>query len=132
MRYAFDSDICIYLMNDRYPALNERVAALEDRPVVSSVALAELCFGAEKSRKQAHNRRELEFFLAQVDVLPFDAAAARHYGQIRAELEAKGTPCGGNDMLIGAHARSLGLILVTNNIREFQRMPGLEVENWAS
>jgi tRNA(fMet)-specific endonuclease VapC len=86
--------------------------------------------GAEKSARRVDNLTATEHFVARLDVLPFDAKAAAHYGQLRAELERAGTPCGPHDMQIGGHARSEGLIVVTNNPREFSRMPGVRVENW--
>jgi tRNA(fMet)-specific endonuclease VapC len=88
-------------------------------------------YGAEKSARRAENLTALEHFAARLDVLPFGDKAAAHYGQLRAELERMGKPCGPHDMQIGGHARSEGLILVTNNTSEFARMPGLRVENWA-
>jgi len=97
---------------------------------VSSISVGELLFGAAKSSRQLANRLAVEDFLSVLKVPDFDAAAAAHFGEIRAHLERAGTPCGPYDMLIGAHARSLGLTLVTNNRREFDRMPGLTVENW--
>jgi tRNA(fMet)-specific endonuclease VapC len=85
---------------------------------------------ARKSRHVADNLTAIGHFVARLDVLPFEAKAAAHYGQVRAELERAGTPCGPHDMQIGGHARSEGLIIVTNNIREFSRMPGIRAENW--
>ncbi len=128
--YMLDSNICIYLTSGRFPQLDRRVAGEAERLCLSSIALGELSFGVEKSDRIERNRKGLDLLLANLDVVAFDAAAARHYGEIRAYLEKAGTPCGANDMLIGAHARSLGLTLVTNNRREFDRMPGLKVENW--
>jgi tRNA(fMet)-specific endonuclease VapC len=90
-----------------------------------------LHYGAEKSGRRAENPTAIEHFAARLEVLPFGGKAAAHYGQLRAELERAGTPCGPHDTQIGGHARSEGLILVTNNRREFDRMPGLRVENWA-
>jgi tRNA(fMet)-specific endonuclease VapC len=86
--------------------------------------------GAEKSARRAENLTAIEHFVARLDVLPFDAKAAAHYGQLRAELARAGTPCGPHDMQIGGHARAEGLIVVTNNLREFSRMPGVRVEDW--
>jgi tRNA(fMet)-specific endonuclease VapC len=90
-----------------------------------------LHYGAEKSVRRVENLTAIEHFVARLDVLPFGAKAAAHYGQLRAELERTGTPCGPHDMQIGGHARSEGLIVVTNNMREFDRMPGIRAENWA-
>jgi tRNA(fMet)-specific endonuclease VapC len=88
--------------------------------------LAELEFGMRKSARPEHNLKGLSLFVSRLQVLPFDTSAAEHFGQIRTDLERAGTL----DMLIAAHARSLGLTLVTNNRREFDRVPGLRVENW--
>jgi tRNA(fMet)-specific endonuclease VapC len=127
--YMLDSNICIYLMSGRFPELDRRVAA-EDELYLSSIAYGELCFGVEHADRVDRNRRNLDLLIEQLRIVPFDRTAAAHYGEIRAHFERLGTPCGANDMLIGAHARSLGLTLVTNNRREFDRMPRLEVENW--
>jgi tRNA(fMet)-specific endonuclease VapC len=97
---------------------------------ISSITLGELFYGAEKSARRSENLAAIENFVARLDVLSFGERAAAHYGQVRAELERAGTPCGPHDMQIGGHARSEGLIVVTNNMREFVRMPGLRVENW--
>src|SRR5580704_14565333 len=107
LTYMLDTNICIY-----------------------SITLGELYYGAEKSARRVENLTAIEHFVARLDVLSFEAKAAAHYGQVRAELERSGTPCGPHDMQIGGHARSEGLIIVTNNIREFGRMPGIRVENW--
>ena len=130
IEFMLDADICIYLMSKRHPELNKRAEAAGEAVCISTVALAELRFGVENSDRQAANRRELDGFVADLEIMDFDAAAAQHYGEIRAALRRAGTPVGSNDLLIGAHARSLGLTLVTNNRREFDRMPGLKVENW--
>ena len=100
------------------------------RSEIGCITLGELHCGAEKSARRAHNLTAIEYFVARLDVLPFEAKAAAHYGQVRAELERAGTPCGPHDMQIGGHARSEGLIIVTNNVREFSRMPGIRAENW--
>lgn len=125
-----DTNICIYVMRDRQPIPRERFLSLEGQLCVSSVTVGELAYGAEKSEHRRQNLEELDFFLSRIRILDFDETAARHYGQIRSELERLGTPCGPYDTQIGAHARSLGLTVVTNNRREFDRMPGLRVENW--
>ena len=87
-------------------------------------------YGAEKSARRAENLSAIDNFVARLEVLPFEAKAAIHCGQLRAELERAGTPCGPHDMQIGGHARSKGLIIVTKNMREFSRMPGIRAENW--
>ena len=94
------------------------------------VTLAELLHGAEKSSRPAANLTVVEDFTSRLEVLPYTAKAAQHYGQIRAELERAGTPIGVNDLHIAAHARSEGLVLVTNNLAEFERVSGLRTENW--
>ncbi len=130
LAYMLDTNICIYVMKNRPPALRERFNAVAEQLCISSITLGELRYGAEKSARPLENNAALEQFAARLDVLPFGDKAATHYGQVRAELERAGTPCGPHDMQIGAHARSEGLIIVTNNVREFSRMPGLRVENW--
>jgi tRNA(fMet)-specific endonuclease VapC len=128
--YMLDTNICIYVIKD-YPAgLRDRFNQLADELCISAITLGELQYGAENSSRRANNLEGIARFLARLDVLPFSAAAAVHYGQLRAELQRAGRPAGSLDMLIGAHARSEGLIVVTNNLREFERMPGLRVENW--
>jgi tRNA(fMet)-specific endonuclease VapC len=94
------------------------------------ITLGELLYGVEKSARRTENLQAVEQFTARLEVVPFSPRAAAHFGQIRAELAKLGTLCGAYDMLIGAHARSEGLMLVSNNVREFQRMPGLLVVNW--
>ena len=130
LQYMLDTDVCIYVIKN-YPAeLRERFNRLAEQLCISSITLAELHYGAEKSERRLHNLQAIEHFVARLEVLPFTAKAAAHYGQIRAELERAGTPCGPHDMQIGAHACSEGLTVVTNNIREFARMPGMRTENW--
>jgi tRNA(fMet)-specific endonuclease VapC len=94
------------------------------------MTLAELEYGAEKSSQPKRNREALEQFIEALEIAPFDRQATNKYGQIRVHLEKKGQRIGGMDLLIAAHARSLGVTLVTNNEREFKRVPGLRVENW--
>lgn len=128
--YMLDTNICIYVMK-HYPLhLLEKFNALAEQLCISSITLGELHYGAEKSVRPADNLTAIEHFVARLDVLPFGPKAAAHYGQVRADLERAGTPCGAHDMQIGGHARSEGLIVVTNNMREFSRMPGVRVENW--
>lgn len=130
LTYMLDTNICIYVMKTYPPELREKFNALAEQLCISSITLGEVYYGAEKSARRAENLTAIERFTARLDVLPFADKAAAHYGQVRAELERAGTPCGPHDMQIGAHARSEGLIVVTNNMREFVRMPGLRVENW--
>ena len=126
-----DTDICIYAMRNRPAAVQRRFEMHEGELCISMITLAELLYGAEKSARRPQNQRAVEEFGNRLEVLPFSDRAAAHYGQLRAQLERTGLPAGPYDMLIGAHARSEGLILVTNNTREFERMPGLQIENWA-
>lgn len=98
--------------------------------VISSITLAELLHGVEKSAAPERNLSIVEDFISRLTVLDYDDKAAIHYGSIRASLEQKGTPIGVNDLHIAGHARSTGLILVTNNRKEFDRVPGLIVDNW--
>jgi tRNA(fMet)-specific endonuclease VapC len=130
LRYMLDMNICIYVMKNRPSGLRERFDRLVDELCISTITLGEMYFGAEKSTRQRQNRLAIEEFAARLELLPFSADAAAHYGQIRAELERHGRPAGMHDMLIGGHARSEGLALVTNSLREFRRMPGLRVANW--
>jgi tRNA(fMet)-specific endonuclease VapC len=130
LAYMLDTNICIYVMKNYPQDLREKFNSLAERLCISSITLGELYYGAEKSARRADNLIAVEHFVARLDVLPFDAKAAAHYGQVRAELERAGTPCGPHDMQIGGHARSQGLIIVTNNMREFSRMKGIRVENW--
>jgi tRNA(fMet)-specific endonuclease VapC len=130
LTYMLDTNICIYVMK-RYPQeLRDKFNALAEQLCVSSITLGELHYGAEKSARRVENLTAIEHFVVRMDVLPFGEKAAAHYGQVRAELERAGTPCGPHDMQIGGHARSEGLIVVTNNMREFTRMPGVRAENW--
>jgi tRNA(fMet)-specific endonuclease VapC len=130
LEYMLDTNICIHVMKAYPPALRERFNAIAERLCVSSITLGELHYGAEKSARRDANILAIEHFTARLEVLAFTPKAAVHHGQIRAELDRKGRPAGAYDMLIGAHARSEGLIVVTNNMREFARMPGLRAENW--
>ncbi len=131
MGFMLDTNICIYMMGSPRGPLAAHANEHTSELVVSSITVAELLFGAAKSSRQTANKLAVEDFLTPLQVVGFDTSAADHFGQIRAHLERAGTPCGPYDMLIGAHARSLELTLVTNNRREFDRMPGLKVENWA-
>jgi tRNA(fMet)-specific endonuclease VapC len=130
LQYMLDTNICIYVIKNRPAELREQFDRLAEQICISTITLAELYFGVEKSNPHIQNFQAVEQFVARLEALPFSAEAAAHYGQLRAELERAGEPAGPHDMLIGAHARSAGLIIVTNNLREFERIPGLRVENW--
>jgi tRNA(fMet)-specific endonuclease VapC len=132
MPYLLDTDICIIAMSGRQPRLNQRIVRAGEGVSTSAIVLAELLYGVEKSQRQRSNLQQLEQFLAHLPVIEFDGEAARAYGSIRAHLERKGTPIGNNDMFIGAHARSRDFTLVTSNVREFERIPDLKIENWVA
>ncbi len=130
LQYMLDTNICIYVMKSYPRQLRERFNRLADRLCLSSITLGELHYGAEKSARRFDNLQALAHFTARLEVLPFAEKAAAHYGQIRAQLERDGRSAGAYDMMIGGHARSEALVLVTNNLREFERMDGLRLENW--
>src|SRR5450830_1227146 len=126
-----DTNICIYVINVRPPSVLERFRRERLGSIgISSVTAAELAFGVAKSGS-ARNREALEMFLAPLEVLPFVASAIWHYGDLRAALERRGEPIGALDTMIAAHAMASNTILVTNNTREFARVAGLRLENWA-
>lgn len=129
-RYMLDTDTCIFAIKARPEKLRGRFNRLAEQLSISAVTLSEVAFGAERSAKPAENLAIIEQFAAMLEVLPFGYRAAVHCGEIRARLAAKGRPVGPYDVMIGGHARSEGLILVTNNVREFERIEGLRVENW--
>lgn len=132
MKYMLDTNIVAYAINRRPEAVFLRFREHQpDDMCVSSITMAELEYGIAHSSKPERNRLALMMFLSNIKVISFDAVAAREYGLIRHDLAAKGTPIGSNDMLIAAHARAEGLILVTNNVKEFDRVPDLKIENWA-
>ena len=125
-----DTNICIHVINAKPPAVLERFRQYRMGEIgLCSVVAAELAYGVAKSGS-ACNRQALEMFLAPLIILPFDDAAVWAYGNLRAELEHKGTPIGALDTMIAAHALSQQSTLVTNNTREFARVPGLALENW--
>ncbi len=128
--YLLDTDVCSYLMKRRHPALIERVQEYAPRELkISVVTEYELEFGARRSGRP-EIRRVIRAFLENVEVLSFDRPAAREAGEIRAHLAATGQLIGAYDLLIAGHARSLGAVLVTNNVREFSRVRDLRLENW--
>lgn len=130
MKYLLDTNTCIYAMKRKPIEVVERLTEHQDEVCISSVTLMELYFGAEKSAKPAQNRLEIDYFVANLVVWDYDAYAAEHTAQIRAELAKQGRPIGAYDNMIAGHARSKGLICVTNNIKEFERVNGLRLENW--
>ena len=130
LRYLLDTNIVIYVLKRRPVEVLSTFNANASRMAISAITLAELLHGAEKSSRVSENLAAIEDFCSRLQVLPYGPKAAQHYGVIRAALEKLGQPIGVNDMHIAAHARSEGLVLVTNNMGEFARVPALEVENW--
>lgn len=131
MRYLLDSNVCIDYLTGRYPSVVVRLQAMGPSDVcLSSVVVAELRCGADKSSHPRRNHRRLDTLTTEISCRAFDAAAAVLYGTVRSNLERRGRPIGPNDMLIAAHALSLGLVLVTDNVREFGRIDRLGLENW--
>ncbi len=131
MKYMLDTNICIYIIKHKPEKVIERFLKLDPKEIcISSITFAELSYGAEKSLEKIKNHIALTLFLSNLEIKSFDMKAAEEYGYVRAELEAKDSPIGSLDTEIAAHARSLGLILVTNNTREFERVEGLKFENW--
>lgn len=132
LKYMLDTNIVIYTIKNRPKAVKAAFNAHYGQMCISTVTLMELIYGAEKSTAPERNTRDVEGFAARLDVLDYDSEAAAHSGQLRAELAKTGQPIGPYDQMIAGHARSRGLILVTNNTREFDRVPGLRIENWIS
>ncbi len=130
LKYMLDTNIVIYIMKKRPEEARIQFKRHQGEICISSITLGELIFGAEYSSQVERNLKDIEGFISMVDVLDFDDKAAWHFGRIRAELYKKGQPIGPYDMMIAGHARANGLILVTNNRREFERVEGLLIENW--
>ena len=131
MKYLLDTNICIYLIKKKPVSVIQR---FDEHPVgdigISTITVAELSYGVQKSQRRKQNQGALLQFLSPLVIAEFNSDAAFSYGQIRAELECRGTPIGSLGTLIAGHAISIGVTLVTNNEREFSRVPGLIVENW--
>ncbi|WP_370300582.1 type II toxin-antitoxin system tRNA(fMet)-specific endonuclease VapC [Rheinheimera baltica] len=130
MKYMLDTNICIYVIKRRPVEVLETFNKYAGLMCISSITYAELCHGVEKSTRPEQNRQAVEDFVSRLTVLPYCEKSAQHYGEIRAELEKKGTPIGVNDLHISAHARGEGFTLITNNLREFERVAGLRLDNW--
>jgi len=132
MRLLLDTNICIYLIKKRPCGVLDRFNAYSVGEIgVSSITVAELQYGVQKSTYPARNQQALTQFLLPLVIVGFDEQAAVAFGKIRAALEAEGAPIGPLDTLIAAHAKSLDVVLVSNNVREFSRVPDLRLENWA-
>lgn len=133
MSFMLDTNICIYMIKNRPDTILKHLVAKRPHEVgISSITLAELQHGVEKSAKVEKNRLALEMLTSSLQVLPFDSFAAERYGMIRAQLERRGKLIGPMDLLIAAHAASINWTLVTNNMKEFKRVPDLNLENWTA
>lgn len=130
MKYLLDTNICIYVINHKPLHVFERFKQYQLGDLaISSITASELAFGVEKSGSE-RNKNALNKFLSPLDVLPYNEKAIWHYAQLRQQLQSTGQPIGSLDMLIAAHALALDTILVTNNLKEFERIDGLKLENW--
>ena len=131
MRFLLDTNICIYIIKRQPPQVLDKFRTLDLSDVgISSITVAELEYGAYKSQQTDRNRVAFNQFLMPLEIVPFDERATQNYGQLRSQLERQGIVIGSMDMLIASQALSLGLILVTNNVKEFSRIPDLVIENW--
>jgi tRNA(fMet)-specific endonuclease VapC len=131
MRYMLDTNICSYILKSHPLSIKAHFEQVGTRDLcISTVVLAELYYGAARHPKGPAIRKEIDEFVSRLVVIPWDEIAADHYGEIRATMEKDGTPIGAMDMMIAAHARSQGATLVSNNIRHFDKVPGLHIANW--
>jgi len=131
MKYLLDTNVCVDYLNGRFPGVTQAIRRSPPEDLcVSSVAVAELRYGAEKSAHRQRNHSRLDILLAEIACVDFDLDAATFYGRVRANLERNGHVIGPYDMQVAAHALALGLTLVSDNTREFRRVKGLKVENW--
>jgi len=130
LKYLLDTNIVIYVLKRRPIKVLDVFNKNASRMAISSITLSELMYGVEKSSQIDKNLEAVEDFISHLDVLSYDAKASQHYGQIKAKLEKKGQIISENDIHIAAHAISQGLTLVTNNLKEFKRVPNLALENW--
>ena len=132
MEFMLDTNTCIYIIKRKPPDVIDRFKRTEISQIgISSITLSELIYGVSKSSKPEQNRMALIQFVAPLEILPYDDEAAQYYGDLSVHLEKRGTPIGALDMLIAAHALSIGCTLVTNNEKEFVRVPELKIVNWA-
>ena len=132
LKYLLDTNILIYTIRNRPMSIRRAFKKHSGQMAISAVSLGELVYGAEKSTQTERNLNDIDGLVSRLKVLPFDQEAAIQFGQVRAELARAGKPIGPYDQMIAGQARSQGLILVSNNMREFKRVPGLRVENWTS
>ena len=132
LKYLLDTNICIYTIKNRPQSVRAAFNRHANQLAISTVTLTELLYGAEKSARAESNLASIEGFAARLTVLDFDASAAAHTGEIKAELARAGTPIGPYDVMIAGHARSCGLTVVTNNCGEFDRVAGIRVVDWVT
>ena len=132
LKYMLDTNICIFTIKNRPQSVRTVFTRHHGQMCISTITLMELVYGAEKSSQPERNLADINAFTARLEVLAYDQNAAGHTGQLRAELSKAGTPIGPYDQMIAGHARSQGLVLVTNNLREFNRVPGLRIEDWVA
>ena len=132
LKYMLDTNICIFTIKNKPAAVREAFHRHHGQLCISTITLMELIYGAEKSLAAEKNLAVIEGFVARLEILSYDGEAAAHTGMIRAELARAGTPICPYDQMIAGHARSRGLIAVTNNMREFERIQGLRIEDWVS
>lgn len=130
LKYMLDTNTCIFTIKNKPQQVRDAFNRHSGQLCISSVSLMELIYGAEKSASPERNLAVVEGLAARLEVMSYDELAATHTGQLRAELARNGTPIGPYDQLIAGHARSRGLIMVTNNRREFDRVAGLRIEDW--
>lgn len=132
-KYLLDTDICSYIIKKRPREVLERFKAVSPMQLgISVITLAELLYGVEHSSSKTINLPIIENFVSHLQVLPWESEAAVHYSKLRVLLEQQGTPIGNMDLMIAAHALSLGRIVVTNNLRHFEKVPHLQIENWTT
>ncbi len=131
MEFLLDTNTCVYIIKRKPPDVIERFKQTKISQIgISSITLSELLYGVSKSSKPGQNQMALTQFVAPLEILPYDDEAAQYYGNLRAHLEKQGTPIGSLDMLIAAHALSTESTLITNNEKEFIRIPNLKIDNW--
>ena len=130
IKYLLDTNMLIYTIKNRPVSVREKFNHFSGQMAISTITIGELIYGVEKSSNPARNLADIEGLIARLEVLDFNQQAAEHFGEIRANLYRKGQPIGPYDMMLAGHARSQGLVLVTNNVKEFERVGGLRIENW--
>lgn len=131
IKYMLDTNTCVYIIKRKPPKVIKRFKQTDVSQIgISSITLSELLYGVSKSSNPEQNQVALSQFVAPLEILPYDDGASQYYGDLRAGLEKQGTPIGSLDMLIAAHAISLNSILITNNEKEFSRVPNLQIDNW--